>query len=264
MKIDVEKIKDNFRISLNENGYQVQGHDFWPRLPNWEPETLEFFTKYLIKGTDYLDIGAWIGPTALLATALGARKIKAVEPNPINFMHLVTTQVNNGLMQKWSLINACVSDTRTPSVIGPIKGILHASSATNIIDRDQDGVEIMSLKIKDLLQGRENYSLIKVDIEGAEQYIIDDLSIFSTCNAAVWLSLHPPFIANKYLFLQKLLDLQKYFYFTDSNNCKISSEQLSRQFLSDVEKPNWGTVWGNFFEIGLLPKEFFTISGARK
>tara|TARA_B100000787_G_C16180667_1_gene291600 strand:+ start:671 stop:1465 length:795 start_codon:yes stop_codon:yes gene_type:complete len=264
MKIHVEKMKDNFLISLNENGYQVMGHDFWPRLPNWEPETLEFFKKYLLKGTDYLDIGAWIGPTALLATALGARKIKAIEPNPINFLHLVSTQANNGLMQKWSLINACISDTRTPSVIGPINGILHASSATNIIDRDEDGVEIISLKIKDLLQASENYSLVKVDIEGAEQYIIDDLSIFSTCNAAVWLSLHPPFIANKYLFLQKLLDLQKYFYFTDSNNCKISSEQLSLQFLSDVEKPNWGTVWGNFFEIGLLPKEFFNISGKRK
>ena len=46
MKIHVEKMKDNFLISLNENGYQVMGHDFWPRLPNWEPETLEFFKKY--------------------------------------------------------------------------------------------------------------------------------------------------------------------------------------------------------------------------
>ena len=117
-------------------------------------------------------------------------------------------------------------------------------------------MEIISLKIKDLLQASENYSLVKVDIEGAEQYIIDDLSIFSTCNAAVWLSLHPPFIANKYLFLQQLLDLQKYFYFTDSNNCKISSEKLSLQFLSDVEKPNWGTVWGNVLRLDCYQKDF--------
>jgi hypothetical protein len=27
--------------------------------------------------------------------------------------------------------------------------------------------------------------------------------------------------------------------------------------LSAEEKPDWGTKWGNFFEIGLLPRKFF-------
>ena len=197
------------RFSLDEIVYNVEDHHFWPRFPNWEPQTVQFFAKYLIKDTDYLDIGAWIGPTALLATAMGARKVKAIEPNPMNFMHLITTQINNGLLQKWSLINACISNTHTPSVIGPIDGIKGASSATNIIDSGQDGTEIISLKLNDLLQGSENFSLIKVDIEGAEQFIITDIQIFGAYNAAVWLSLHPPFIANKYLFLQGLLSLQK-------------------------------------------------------
>lgn len=249
---------------MNENTYNVQDHHFWPRFPNWEAQTLQFFQKYLIKETDYLDVGAWIGPTLLLATAMGARKIKAIEPNPINFMHLVTTQVNNGLLQRWSLINACVSNARTPLVIGPIDGILSASSATNIIDRTQDGTEIISLKLNDLLQGNENFSLIKVDIEGAEQYILKDFQLLGAYNAAIWLSLHPPFITNKYLFLQELLLLQKYFHITDDSRCQIDFTKLSAQILSKETMPSWGTKWGNFFEIGLLPKEFFNISGNRK
>lgn len=264
MEISVKKDNGFYQICLNDNVYKVQDHYFWPRLPNWETETLRFFQKYLIKDTDYLDIGAWIGPTALLATEMGARKIKAIEPNPINFLHLVTTQVNNSLLQKWSLINAAISNTHTPSVIGPINGILNASSATNIIDSGQDGTEIISLKLNDLLQGSYNFSLIKVDIEGAEQYIIKDFQLLGAYNAAIWLSLHPPFIANKYLFLNELLLLQKNFYFIDCNQCEIDFTRLSSQVLSKETKPCWGTDWGNFFEIGLLPKEFFNKSGNRK
>ena len=264
LEISVKKVAGFCEVSLDEIVYNVEDHHFWPRFPNWEPQTVQFFSKYLIKDTDYLDISAWIGPTALLATAMGARKVKAIEPNPMNFMHLITTQINNGLLQKWSLINACISNTHTPSVIGPIDGIKGASSATNIIDSGQDGTEIISLKLNDLLQGSENFSLIKVDIEGAEQFIITDIQIFGAYNAAVWLSLHPPFIANKYLFLQGLLLLQKKFYIIDEDRCHIDFSKLSSQVLSKETKPTWGTKWGNFFEIGLLPKEFFNMSGNRK
>ena len=187
-----------------------------------------------------------------------------VEPNPLNFLHLLTNQINNELLQKWSLVNACISDNRTPAIIGPIEGILKASSATSIRDEGQSGAEIISLKISDLIQKNENFSLIKIDTEGAEQYFINDLISFSSLNAAVWLSLHPPFISQKVEFLEQLLNLRNYFYFVDCDNCEIQSEQLSLQVLSDVEKPAWGTRWGNFFEIGLLPKKKFTSDGERR
>lgn len=103
-----------------------------------------------------------------------------------------------------------------------------------------------------------------MDIEGAEQFIITDIQIFGAYNAAVWLSLHPPFIANKYLFLQGLLSLQKKFYIIDEDRCHIDFSKLSSQVLSKETKPTWGTKWRNFFEIGLLPKEFFNMSGNRK
>lgn len=264
VEISVQKINDYYKIKLNDKTFHVVNHDFWPRLPNWEPETLKFFSKNLINNTDYLDIGGWIGPTALFATALGARKVKVVEPNPLNFLHLLTNQINNDLLQKWSLVNACISDNRNPAIIGPIEGILNASSATNIRDEGQSGAEVISLKISDLIQKNENFSLIKIDTEGAEQYFINDLTSFSCFNAAVWLSLHPPVISQKVEFLEQLLNLRNYFYFVDCDNCEIQSEQLSLQILSDVGKPAWGTFWGNFFEIGLLPKNFFTSDGERR
>ncbi len=56
---------------------------FWERACNgaWEPETLDAL-EHLIRPHDaVLDIGAWVGPTALYSASLGAR-VLAVEADP--------------------------------------------------------------------------------------------------------------------------------------------------------------------------------------
>jgi len=63
--------------------------------------------------------------------------------------------------------------------------------------------------------------------------------------------------------LKELLELDLFFYFVDESNKEILKEDLEFWILSDEEKPEWGTEWGNFFEIGLLPKVAFDSAGAR-
>src|SRR5258708_34817363 len=48
----------------------------------WEPETFEIFDSYVTPDTFFLDIGSWIGPTALYA-ASKARRVICLEPDPI-------------------------------------------------------------------------------------------------------------------------------------------------------------------------------------
>ena len=98
--------------------------------------------------------------------------------------------------------------------------------------------------------------IIKIDIEGAEELIINDLKILSDHNSAIWLSIHPPFFKDKKLFVKNLLTLGQSFFFVDSRNVAICSETISERTLSKEKNPQWGTKWGNFFEIGLLPKRF--------
>ena len=95
-------------------------------------------------------------------------------------------------MSNWFLVNACVSNNNENKVIGPLRGITTGSSATNIRDQDQGGAQIISLKLDELLNDEE-FSLIKIDIEGAEELILKDLRILANHNAAIWLSLHPSF-----------------------------------------------------------------------
>ena len=265
-EMEIRTTKDNEKttILLGNKAFKVPHHWFWDQFSaSWEPQTLKFFEKYLIPETDFLDIGGWVGPTALIGTALGARTVKVVEPNPTNFFHLLLTQGANGLFSEWFLVNACLSKKRASAIIGPLQGIASASSASNIRDQNQDGAKVISLKLSDLLLKDEKYSLIKVDIEGAEELIVDELQLFSNHHAAVWFSLHPPFFSDKKRFATSFLRLQEHFYFIDGDGRLLDQDRLKEMILTDERLPEWGTKWGNFFEIGLLPKRAFDIEGNR-
>ena len=103
-----------------------------------------------------------MGPTAFIATALGARKVKIVEPNPMNFFHLLAAQFYNNLFSNWFLVNACISDKIGSAIVGPIEGIKNSSSATNIRDANQTGSSVISLRLKDVVAEKENLSLVKL------------------------------------------------------------------------------------------------------
>ena len=258
-KISVTKSENYHTLSIDECAFTVPRHWFWDEFSDdWEPQTYNFFRRNLQKGKTYLDIGGWVGPTAFIATSLGANKVKIVEPNPVNFFHLLSSQFNNGLLAKWFLINACIADQNGDKVIGPINGIQSGSSATNIRDQNQEGARIISLKLSDIVHGENDLSLIKIDIEGAEELIVNDLAVFAGHDVAIWLSLHPPHFKNKIRFLTDLLALEKSFIFVDENNRETPTDILAQRILSEEQYPSWGSEWGNLFEVGLLSRRYFT------
>ena len=177
---------------------------------------------------------------------------------------MVSLKSNNNLLSKWFLVNACVSSSRGEAIIGPVQGIASSSSATNIRDAHQEGAKVISLKLSDLISEDDNYSLVKIDIEGAEDYIVEDLAIFSKQNAATWLSIHPPFIQDVEKFYERLIRLDELFYFVNEYNNRFEDKELKTWITANEKFPDWGTKWGNFFEIGLLPKKYFGADGKRK
>ena len=257
-KISVSKSSNHHVLSINDQHYKVPHHWFWDEFSEeWEPQTYNFFHRNLRKHSGFLDIGGWVGPTAFIATSLGANKVKIIEPNPLNFSHLLSSQFNNNLMSDWFLINACISDQNGHKVIGPISGIKSGSSATNIRDQSQDGAKVISLKLQDVIDGGDDLSLIKIDIEGAEEFIITDLLALANYDTAIWLSLHPPHFSDKLCFVDKLLALEESFAFVNDDNEPLPAELISQRVLTAEEMPDWGTQYGNLFEIGLLPKQYF-------
>lgn len=257
-KISVLKSTNHHVLSINDQHYKVPHHWFWDEFSaEWEPQTYNFFQRNLRKRSMFLDIGGWVGPTAFIATSLGASKVKIIEPNPLNFSHLLSSQFTNNLMSDWFLINACISDQNGHKIIGPIDGIKRGSSATNIRDQSQDGAKVISLKLRDVIQDGDDLSLIKIDIEGAEELIVTDLLAFANYDAAIWLSLHPPHFRDKLRFVDKLLALEHSFIFVNEDNEPLPADLISQRVLTAEARPDWGTEYGNLFEIGLLPRKYF-------
>ena len=56
---------------------------FWDRVAagRWEPDTLAVIDEIVDDRTTFVDLGAWVGPTALYAAAI-ARRVVAVEADP--------------------------------------------------------------------------------------------------------------------------------------------------------------------------------------
>ena len=60
----------------------------------WEEETFDVFDKYLKKDKQFLDIGAWVGTTALYASRLSSYVV-CVEADPVSVKKLQNNINNN-------------------------------------------------------------------------------------------------------------------------------------------------------------------------
>ena len=118
-----------------------------------------------------------------MATALGARRVDILEPNPMNFMNLLATQLSNeNLLKRWCLSNSCISDSNENRFVGPFPKIFSSASSGRTSSDEFDGVEILSLTLSNFRENKRDYSLIKIDIEGAEKFILKDLHLFGVPN----------------------------------------------------------------------------------
>ena len=62
MKFQVKRGDSFTNIRINVASFVVGKHWFWDEVSdNWELETQNFFRTNIVSGSDYLDIGGWVG-----------------------------------------------------------------------------------------------------------------------------------------------------------------------------------------------------------
>ena len=246
-------IDDNFgKVSIGEVEVIVPNHSFWHKFAKgWEPETEHVFQSFIKSGSTCLDIGAWIGPTILFSLAYGAEKIVAVEPNPQSYSVLKKTiELNPHIADKVTLVNLAVSaDTGTIKM-----GLDEDESDTSMFGINKKGIEIQTTTVTGLIEDHQlnQINLIKIDIEGAESLLVNDLiALGKVSNQCIHLSIHVPFFpdsADKHTFAQCF----EHFDIYDDRGEQLSHQMLRQRLLSDQPHPKWGTRHGNYFELLLI------------
>jgi lipopolysaccharide transport system ATP-binding protein len=244
-----------WKIRVLESEFTAPDHWFWPQYgEGWETDTFLIFRRFLHRGSKFVDVGAWVGATVMYASALGATNIHTVEANP------ATVKLLAGLVDRSPILgdsvtihNLCISDSEGMVSFGNVDGSHATSSAASMRGT---GFTVPSKSLYEFLRSNSllDADLLKVDIEGAEELIGADLRRLSHAGVkAIHLSLHPPFWkpAN---FPVELFDAIREFDVYDSRGNALALDELVRRSKATESHPEWGTQFGNFFEILLLPK----------
>lgn len=134
----------------------------------------EAFFRHLLKQGDlYVDVGANIGTLALCAAQLvGSNgKVIAIEAHPKTFGYLAENVALNSFLNI-NLLNYAVGDKEGELTFSDI----NSDDQNKVITGLTGGITVAVKKLDMLLSQEHNISLLKIDVEGFEKYVVDGAS----------------------------------------------------------------------------------------
>jgi FkbM family methyltransferase len=195
--VQIKKRQESFYI---ENRTSDQHVDWWKNVfPWWEEETFDIFDKYLIQDKIFIDIGGWIGTTCMY----GSRKSKHVYvyEADLNSVEYLKKNCDNNNCRNVTIVDNAVFSSNTYVFFGKNKNVptskLNDSMSQVYTDTDDvtNCYRIKAVTIDDIFKQNNlnpfEVSLIKVDIEGGEESILDDLyKIHREYGVTLYVSFH--------------------------------------------------------------------------
>lgn len=153
--------------------------EFWDHFSTrrWETRTLDLIDRCVTPETTVIDIGAWIGPITLYATARGAARVWALEPDPVAFEALQrNVALNPDLSARIETVRAAATEKT-----GPVRMAARTEpgDSTSSILRDggtgswvAEGLE--PAELLRVVGGRGPF-FVKLDVEGYEYRLLPGL-----------------------------------------------------------------------------------------
>ncbi len=167
-----------YKGNLNGEPFRLDPYHskFWRKASagEWEPETFAVLDNYLSPDSDYLDIGAWIGPTVLYG-ARKARHVYCFEPDPTAFRHLAWNLDLNDI-RNVSAFGVALSDQFGVARMASARGEPGDSTSSLLLD-GKHGTDALTISWEqfEAVNDLSNVSLVKMDIEGAEFSVLPNL-----------------------------------------------------------------------------------------
>ena len=160
-------IYKNSELFLIENNFNNPNLSFWKDIySEWKNDTFKVFDKYLSKDKVFIDIGGWIATTSMY----GSRKSKhiyVIEADECAFNDMANNLKAN-FENNYTLINKSIYN---------IDNSITQTGHKDVNSNKYYFVETITLEtiIKNYDINVANISLIKVDIKGGEENILDEL-----------------------------------------------------------------------------------------
>ncbi len=151
------------------------------QMQKWENEVLALWQREVTKGGIVIDVGAYLGVYSILAAKHGAERVIAVEPNSYSFEQLNRNVMLNSVFDSVELHQVAVGASEgIVSMITPRNRPFSSAaqvknSPTNRKLDSWTHVERVRMVSLDslLLESVKEVSVIKIDAEGYEQYVLE-------------------------------------------------------------------------------------------
>ena len=171
---------------------------FWDRVEagRWEPGTLAVIDRHVDDRTTFLDLGAWVGPTALYAAHM-AQRVIAVEADPAALDQLNRNlKANPDLARRIEVLPRAIHAHGGHVTFGARRkpGDSMSSILLAGAERTWQAATITPQQLADLLAADEKL-VIKMDLEGAEYALLPSLGPLIDRAEAVLISFHPKILA---------------------------------------------------------------------
>ena len=199
------------------------------RINRWEAEGLAYLRNNVRPGDQFVDIGAWVGPYALLASRLvePTGRVYAIEPDPVARAALERNIAENSA-PNISVIPWAVTEQR-----GMIDLDVSAlGDSRTKVRRGKSGHEVASVTLDEFCDQEGLIpSVIKIDVEGAETRVFAGGKTTLRRARAVILEFHQTEIwesgMDPSLFWRQLFDLGKRVFLLGAADGLPSGTELS-------------------------------------
>jgi FkbM family methyltransferase len=168
------------RVHPGDRGFWVDTY-----FDVWEPETFRRMERVIGPGTSYCDIGAWVGPTAIYASKLGA-DVTCFEPDPAAYERLLFNLRMNvpGRVKPFNLALGGSDGVRR---LAPFAAVLGQSGSSFYAPADKaESAQVLALSWSSSCRLLElpRFDTVKIDIEGGEAELLPEMM--------PWLRQHRP------------------------------------------------------------------------
>lgn len=229
------------QITVGHYSYAVEPgvqSRFWKRVNRggWEPETFRIFDRHITPETLFLDIGAWIGSTALYGAQRAARCV-AFEPDPVAFAALTANLAANAA-QEWAqrleILDCAINkDGASFTLGGSAEGADSMSSA--LFPGRVNQWTVKARRLPDVLEAYRQPGqpvFMKIDIEGGEYDLLPAIrDILADPLVTAYISFHPQMLDES--LRATLPEDQARQAFIDRHMAAVESFPATRRIASD-------------------------------
>lgn len=186
-------------MNVNKNGKTFQTTEwgnFWASLEKgeWEPGIFTAMDQYLTPSSIVFDIGAWLGPITLYAAQI-CEWCYSVEPDFKAYLEL-QNNIKANCLQNVTLHNFAIMGYEGSVELGN-DGNLGDSGTARASVHNRFSVPCITLTQLAKQHSVLKVDFLKIDVEGAEESILEDVEFFYKFRPILCLSIHEGLFLDK-------------------------------------------------------------------